>query len=683
MRISMRRSLLPWALLWVAYAGGIHAFQTEDRFDAGTLHAILPDLGETILPLKNTEIELEVTANLVHARVRQVFYNDSNHNLEAVYTFPLPTNATVTDMALVFEGRRIRSVVKEREAAVQTYTAARARGNKAALLEQERPNLFTTSVANFQPGEEVEISFSYLEQLPFNGHVYEINVPMTFGPRYVPREEPVAELELATLGFPPDQARISPPVSDTFTDHLVSLKATVRGLPVREIYSNTHSITVDETEPEIYEVAFFESGVLPDRDFTLNLALWEEEIPQISFLQSEGINGVHGLLTVFPPLKESPSMRVVPKEVLFLIDTSGSMNGEPMRQAKEGLRSCLAMLQPGDRFNIVRFSHDYASFRTGFRVFDEQGEREAGRYIDSLRANGGTEMQKALNYVLDLPREPGYLSMVVFLTDGDVGNEASLMRLVRTKLDRSRIFSFGVSSAPNEYLLRKLSEAGHGVANFIKNEEDIGEVMSRFFETINAPVMTDVNVAWKPSHGDALQTVAAYPEVVPDVYLNRPVQLCYRYPDAFEGEIEVRGLVNGVEVAYDYPVNRVAASAHPGVEQVFGRAMVNDCMVDWINAATPEERDRFRREVIDIALAYQLISKFTARVAVEERITASPSGDLVSVSVPVLAKHGAEEGYAFAATATNDPLRLALGLIVLAGGLLCYRWRATLSQSFG
>ncbi len=646
-------SALIFVLLSLVFA--VHGLCTTSAGSTGVLRA--EETGnEIVLPLKETDVRLEITANLVYAEVRQVFFNDSNHILEAFYSFPLPSGATITHMELVYPDRRIRSVVQEREAARRTYVTAKNQGKRTALLEQQRPNLFTTSVANFQPGEEVEIVFSYVEQLPFNGPVYEVTFPMTFGPRYFPREEQQTVYNFASLG---DVGRLSPPVSEVFTDHLVRLGVTVTGLPIRDIWSNTHPIMVEETGFDVFRVELAESEVLPDRDFSLKMELWEEESPQVSFLQSEGPTGVHGLLTVYPPLEENTRLSIPSREVIFLIDTSGSMGGDPMSQAQEGLRECLAMLHPGDRFNIVRFSHNYSSLSPSFLDFNENNEDAAFDYIASMRAGGGTEMQQALDYVLSLPGEPGFMRMVVFLTDGDVGNEVSLTRLVDNKVGAARIFSFGVGSAPNEYLIRALSERGHGVANFLKSEDDISEVMTGFFETVNTPVLTDVEVIWKPRDGQEMASPLTYPQVAPDVFMYRPLQLCFRYPTYFQGEIEVRGTVNGSQVSYDYPVGHGPNRNFPSIDTLFGRARINEQMVAWIQSQNHEAREQRRLDIVETALAYQLVTQFTSRVAVEERTIRGPDQKLVSTKVPVMSKYGTTQG--FAATATTDYLYLLWG----------------------
>lgn len=662
----MKKFGLPAFVLLQCTLSYLYAAPTQTRY-AGQLKALDPNSGPYLLPLKETRIDLDITANIVHASVSQVFYNDSDMNLEAVYTFPLPAGATVTDMELVYSDRRIRSVVQEKVQARRIYENARDQGQRTALIEEDLSHIFKTSVANFAPGEEVTVIFSYVEQLPFTGRVYEVNFPTTFGPKFMPEMVELPDIQLTALAFTPNMTFLDPPRSES-PGHTVQLTARISGLPIRNIYSNTHHLIVEETHFEQFTVELAEVETLPDRDLTLKLELMEEEQPQLSFLQSENGEYVHGMATLFPPLAETTDIEAMPKEVVFLIDTSGSMNGEPMEQAKEGLRECLLMLNPNDRFNIVRFSNDYSSMNDSFLGFSHQTENRALNYIDGLHASGGTEMQKAMSFVLDLPKSEGYMRMVVFLTDGDVGNESSLLRLVDHRLGDARIYSFGVGSAPNEFLLRKLSETGYGVANFLKNDEDIGEAMSNFFETVNSPVLTDVSLTWRNKDGSMFENLTQFPEVIPDVFLNRPVQLCYRYSDYFNGYLEVNGKVNNNSVSYAFEVTDAETLRHKGVEQLFGQALVNRGMMDWTGARDEEEKQIARQDVIDTAIAYGLVTPFTSRVAVEEKIRNLEP--VQAAVVPLMKKYGtAASASHFAPTATNGPLLIFLGGLAMMLGL--------------
>lgn len=616
------------------------------------------------LPLKQTDVRLDISGGLIVGEVAQVFTNNTDTALEAIYVFPLPSEATVTDMELRIGERIIRSVVKEREEARQEYETARTQGRKAALLDQERPNIFTTSVANFQPGETVRIRFTYLQAAEYQRGKYSVTFPMVVGPRYIPFRIPVD-----------DAARITPPILQPAVDsgHRLTLTATVTGLPVKTITSTTHAILSRSRDGgSSYEVTLREGATIPNCEFHLDIALAGGEEPELSVVTTDAHDATFALVTVFPPLgvpKEKPAPRT-PRDVLFLIDTSGSMSGESIGQAEAGLLRCLDMLQPEDAFTIVRFASEYSAFAPELRRATPEALDAARSYVRSLQADGGTEMQPALDYALSIASSRmNVLRLVVFLTDGDVGNEDSLMRLLHAKLGGARVFTFGIGSAPNEFLMRRLAELGRGESQFIRSHEDIGSVMSGFFRTLDQPVLTTVRLDWRAKNGRTASDLVAYPQLCPDVFVDRPLQVVAKMPAGFDGTLELSGNVAGGSVAYKFPLGAAARTRHDGITTLFGRAVVNDLMYQRLRTSDAAELQILRDKVVHAGLDYQLVTEFTSRVAVEEQITRAADGRLARVDVPTILPRGWNPS-GFFPTATNDPLKMVLGLGTIVAGLL-------------
>jgi Ca-activated chloride channel homolog len=628
---------------------------------------------ELFLPLKKTTVEMDVTAGQISATVTQTFENDSPYPLEAAYIFPLPARASIIDMRLQVGERVIRSIVQERAEAKKTYEAAKAEGKKTALLEQERPNIFTTSLANFLPGETLSVSFSYMEPLEYENGSYNINFPMVVGQRYIPwklsasgNSTAVVETEVE------DAARLNPPLLHPNIDpgHRLSIAAELRGLPIAALESSTHAITVDEVDPQTTRVTLRDGVCIPDSDFNLRVALQPSEQPRMSFVQSRRKDDSYGLLTIFPPARASARTQIdLPREVIFLIDTSGSMSGASIGQAQAGLRECLSMLTPRDSFNIVRFASEYSSFAPESRPATPAKIRAALGYADSLGADGGTEMQPALEHCLDMPASEDRMRIIVFLTDGCVGNEDSLLRLLNRKLGATRLFTFAIGSAPNEYLTRKMAEIGRGQFRFIHSHEEIDRVMSDFFKTIASPVFTDIRVDWLDQDGTP-RRINAFPEICPDIFYERPVQIVVESETGFSGSIALRGRLGDDEVADELSIGAADGDPHPAIEKLYGRARIDALMFEMIRAGSTHERDVLRAQITAVALEHQLVSKFTSRVAVEERVEVTPRGELKSVTVPTPLPKGWNPA-AFGATSTQDLLLLALGLAGLAlGGVL-------------
>jgi len=607
---------------------------------------------------------------VIAATVTQSFTNDTPYTLEAIYIFPLPSDAAVTDMHMRIGDRVIRSVVQEKEEARKTYEQARQQGKKAALLTSARPNVFTTSVANFLPGETVEITFTYTQAAALRRGVYALTFPMVVGHRYFPVEQPAQE-----NGDPQADARdpgkVNPPVLHPALDpgHRLSIEAEIYGLPVSEIVSATHRIRVGPVENSDggVRVTLADEATVPNADFNLEIRLEKTSVPALTFLRSGPEAPMHGLLTVFPPLELPPDSWTPPaRDVVFLIDTSGSMGGESIGQAKAGLKRCLKRLRGVDRFTIVRFADDYSSFAPDLRPATPERIRAADGYVDTLEATGGTEMQKALRHVLDLLQGSPNLPMILFLTDGCVGNEARLLRLLAERLDRGRLFTFGIGSAPNEYLVRKMAAAGRGQCRFLRSHESIGAVMADFFETIETPVLTDVSVTWLDATGRALTDVECYPQPCGDVFFDRPLQVAAAFPSAPPARVEVRGSVNGEVRTFSCALDSGTRS-HPQTARLFAQQQITELMCRIICAKSPADGADFRRQVVALALQHQLVTPYTARVAVEERIERAADGRLVTVAVPTPPPKG---WTLFSATASTDPLWLLCGMALAAAGSL-------------
>jgi len=630
---------------------------------AGIMFCVQGDAGRpVVLPLERTEVVVDVTAGIARTEVAQRFHNDGAGAIEAVYIFPLPAEAAIDDFEIRLTDRVIRSTVQEREQAKITYEQAKAEGKTTALLEQERPNIFTTSVANIMPGESVTIWFSYVEALAFRKDCYDLTFPMVVGTRYIPFTFDDRGRRRTTVS---DAERLNPPVLHPNLDpgHRLTMDVRLAGLPIDELTSHTHAITVDDQGDDEYRVTLARGGVRADSEFNLVARLRDSDQPTASFVQSDAGGGAYGLLNVFPPLNVEAAPPARPRDVVFLIDTSGSMSGESMGQARDGLRRCLDQLRPDDRFTIVRFASDFTSFSPELRRATPQKLDQARRYVAGLQADGGTEMQPALTYALSLLPESDHLPLILFLTDGDVGNEDTLIRLLGTRLGRARLFTFGIGSAPNAFLMHRMAEAGRGQSRFIRSHEDIGEVLTDLFVTLDSPVLTDVEIRWDDP------AVTFFPRRCPDVFHDRPLQLVAHAPDGFRGSARLTGRLGDELVTYDIELGERQPGHHEAVAQLYGRRQIKDLMVDLMQTERDGDRQELEQTITRVALEHQLVSAYTSRVAVEDRVV-NRGGELATVTVPVVSPRG----WRLHATATGDPLQLLLGFMVLLGAVAAWRF---------
>ena len=624
-----------------------------------------------ILPLKRTTVTLEVSGNVLRAEVAQTFTNDTDVTLEAAYIFPLPTNSTVLDMTLEFDDSIVRSVVKEKREAKATYDKAKAEGKKTALLDQARPNIFKTSIANFLPGETVTVNLVYIEPLEYRKGMYEVNFPMVIGKRYIPLDSRSSA----------DIANITPPVLNPSikNSHRLDLTVSIDGIPVESVTSTTHLISVNESKGH-YQIEL--ADTIPNADFNLKIGLKRSLESQATLIEDTIHDTTYSMINIFPPTIKQENTIDIARDVIFLIDTSGSMSGESISQARSGLNKCLNMLDKNDAFSIVRFSSDHSFLSPNMLMADGNNIELAHEYIDGLSSGGGTAMQPALKHCLNIKGRPQAVRMLVFLTDGDVGNEDDLFRLINAKLDTTRLFTFGIGSAPNEYLMRKMAELGKGQSLFIHSHEDISLVMNDFFRTIAAPVMTDVNIKLYDNDENEITVFDMYPRRSPDLFYERPLRAYLKSKKTIK-IVVISGQVDGKKVIGEYFVDKKKSNNHL-INRLYGREAINELMYQYILAgedqtikATGEasNSDYLSNEIIKIALDHQLVSQFTSRIAVEEKISRSPEGTIVKVNVPNNLPRGWVTSE-FSPTGTNDVLMTMIGLLLILTGIIFGQCRA-------
>jgi Ca-activated chloride channel family protein len=626
-----------------------------------TSGALLSD-GDKPLPLKHTEVTVRVTGLIASVDVEQAFTNPHQERIEAVYVFPLPADASVNDMAMKIGDRRIRSVVKEREEAQHIYGEAKHGGQRATLLEQERPNVFTTSVANIGPGEEISIQIRYLQRLPYDDGGFRLTFPMVVALRYIPGQPKGRQAKgwAADTTEVPDASRITPPVlrPEKRPGYDISLRVDLdAGLPIQRLSSPSHQITFTQTNATGYHIELARIDEIPNKDFVLEYKLAGKQ-PQATTLSSRGQDGsAYFLLMVVPPIDTAVS-DIRPKEAIFIIDTSGSMSGRKIAQAKNALRAFVHGLNPHDSFNIIQFASDFSVFSKESVPFTEENVQRADDGIDRLDAAGGTEMLAPLQHALNLPRDPKRLPIIVFLTDGQVGNEAQILKEVQDHLGPARIFTFGVDTAPNDYLLRKLAELGRGTFEFVLPTQNLEEIIARFQNRIASPLMTNVKVDWS-----GLEVEEVYPTAVSDLFAAHPLVLYGKVRKPTNATITLRGETASGVASLPIRVDFTKAPAdHPTLAALWARARIEQ-LSDKLRES-PDDADT-KKEIIRLAMAHRLLSAYTAFVVVEEKTApSSEGGEPRTILVPV----PLPEGWDYDAVFGPEPVD-AISSMYLAGGL--------------
>jgi len=614
--------------------------------------------GYAVATTLNTVLDIEATGLVARVSVRQTFRNDGQQWVEGVYVFPLPDNAAVDRMKLYIGERFIEGEIRQKQKARKEYERAKKAGKKASLTNQQRANLFTTAVANIAPGETVTVEIEYQQTIGFDEGIFRLRFPLTMTPRYVPGG-PTGDRRgsgwAADTRQVSDASLITPPFVTSSVGHKVTMIATINaGMALDFVASRYHPVNVDEKNGT-YRVTFSGQDVPMDHDLELIWRPNASSAPRALVFSEDHDKQTHLLLLLVPPSDTDVPVVSTPRELVFVIDTSGSMHGTSIDQARKALLLALDGLRPSDRFNIIQFnSVTHALFpnpadASPYRV------QLARRYVRQLQANGGTEMRPALEKALRYKPAEQYLRQIIFITDGSVANEDALFRLMEKELGNARMFTVGIGSAPNGWFMSKAAEVGRGTYTFISAQHEVNEKMASLFRKLEQPQVTNIDVRWP--HG---MTVDAYPKKVPDLYNGEPVILKVRL--GHEPQVGDNLIIGGDTVMgrwqAEVPLATRAGSA--GIATLWARARIAD-LED--RQRRGEDRESVRMAIVETALSHHLVSRHTSLVAVDKTPVRPASEALGKSQLPNLLPHGQNQQaiLGFAATATTAPLNRIIG----------------------
>lgn len=613
------------------------ASETDDPApNAGSLHALGPD-GEPLgsCPLEHTDVRVEIAGFVARVSVTQRFANPFSEPIEALYTFPLSERGAVDEMWMRAGGRTLRGEIHRREEARALYERARAEGRLAGLLDEERPNVFTQSLANLMPGTAVEVHIEYNEPLPYAEGTFTFSFPTVVGPRFVPGQ---ATGRSGSGWAPdtdrvPDASRITPPVTPegTRAGHDLSLAVSIdAGVAIGGIEAPLHAIDVARPGATRARVELRRRDEIPNRDFVLRYAVAGDDLASGVLVHREGEGPGYATFVLLPP-KRVEASSAAPKEMVFVVDRSGSQRGLPLAKAKETLLWILEHMNPRDTFQVLSFSNRTERLFEAPRPASEGMKAAARRYIEGLEADGGTYMAEAVREVASLPAPGNRLRVVVFMTDGYVGNDFEVLSLVRELRGTSRWFPFGTGNSVNRYLLDGMARLGGGELEVVLLDAPGSEVAERFWQRIGSPVLTDVRLEF-----DGLELVDVHPKDLSDVWAQRPLFVQARYPRAGRGRVLLRGLRGGAPYEQSLDVELPERSeANAALAPMWARARVDDLMSrDLQGLQTGSFPQALREEIVEVALAHRLLTRFTSFVAVEEKVV-NEGGRQRTVSVPV------------------------------------------------
>ncbi|MDR4482872.1 MAG: marine proteobacterial sortase target protein [Nitrospirales bacterium] len=634
-------------------------------------------------PTISTHVTTTISGLIVRTTVSQTFHNPSTEWAEGIYVFPLPEQAAVDHLRMRIGERVIEGIIQERAEARKTFEQAKRKGQRTSLLEQERPNVFTASVANLAPGEPIIVDIEYQDAVRYDQGRFSLRFPMVVGPRYIPGTPlSIEEAQQYKTGAGwavntdqvPDASRVTPPVQHPGEGPINPLTLQIDlapGFLIDRVESPTHPIQVETHSNGRTHITLADPSTLADRDFELAWTPQASHEAQTQLFLEEHAGDTYGLMLFLPPQLTEAGPGDIPREVIFVIDTSGSMAGASLVQAKAALTLAVSRLTPRDRFNIIQFNSTTKHLFPLAVPVDPRSIQRALSYVNSLQAEGGTEMLPAVIQALAHQKEEQtFLRQVIFITDGLIGNEEEFFATLHRLLGRTRFFPVGIGSAPNGHFMRKAAQYGRGSFTYIGTAKEVQDKMHRLFVKLEQPAF--LNLALEGSSDGTLDLL---PAPLPDVYAGEPLMVAFRTTTP-PAHLTISG-THGTE-----PWTRViplsSGFSRNGITVHWARQKISQLMDQQNPSTQPDRQAELRQAVIDVALHHHLVSRYTSLVAVETNPARPEHRPLHSHAMKTNLPHGMqyEAIFGWPQTATPSTLYLLLGIIMVWIGWVWTRQQA-------
>jgi Ca-activated chloride channel family protein len=598
-------------------------------------------------PLLETKAKVDIAGVIAAIELTQVYKNEGERTIEAVYCFPLGTKSAIHAMRMKIGNRIIEAKIEERAAAKRIYEQAKDEGKLASLLEQERPNVFQMKVANIMPGDSIEVRVNYTELLVPEKGTYEFVFPTVVGPRYSDKKEDNAKDHDRWLKTPYLHEGEEPPYAFDIT-------ATLRtGIPLSNVWVPSHEVAVQKERDRAKITLAPEDKRGGNRDFILRYTLQGERI-QTGLLLYPGEEENFFLLMLQPPKKVTPSS-IPPREYVFIVDVSGSMNGFPLDVSKTLITEIIQNLRRKDYFNILFFAGGSEVLSPHPLRATQENKRKAIAMLEGKQGGGGTQILPALQRALALEKKEGLSRIIVTATDGYVAVEKEAFDLIRENLNKANFFAFGIGSSVNRYLIEGMARAGRGEPFVVTNQKEASQAAERFADYINAPLLTDIEVA--------LQGFDAYdvePPTLPDLFAQRPLILFGKYRDA-SGQITVKGRTVWGDYKQVIPVNPQLADANnEALRYLWARERI--ARLDDYGTVGVD----IKEEVTELGLRYHLMTQYTSFVAVDTIVR--DTGEVVTVKQPLPLPQGVSDY----AVGDNARTKLAAPMASIAKGAVMH-----------
>ncbi len=662
---------------------------TEPTLDdlGGSVEAVVEGK-KLIFPLLKSDISADVQGDIATVKVTQTFANPLTHAVHAKYLFPLNKDAAVYAMQMEVGDELISAKIQKIEEAKKTFEKAKKQGKAAALLEQHRPNMYTQSIANLMPHAPIKVTISYMQSVPKIDGLYELVVPLVVGPRYQPpqagiapaimdggervanakvrADQPYGQWELEKLPVYPLVNNIDLP--KVIDDERVSIDVNLQaGMNIALVRSDTHSVAVNGDHRQ-KNIQLAEGRVVDNRDFVLRYQL-AGVLTNAGMLTSTREGQGYFSLMIEPPAMPQAD-QIAAREMVFVLDTSGSMYGEPMEASKVFMQYAMQHLREKDYFRIIRFGNNAEEYSHQPVRATLANVQQGLEFVSALNAGGGTNIPAAIKQSFIAPPKDNVLRIVVFLTDGYIGNEMEVLKLVKENIGDARIYAFGVGSSVNRFLLDEMALAGRGFARYIDPTEDRDEVAVSLAQKLDSPVLTDIAINW-----GEMQVSEVTPKVIPDLFAGGSLRVQGKYAGSGKQQVKISGKVNGHQATLPLVVevkNPQDEEQGQPIALLWARSQIADLMRLFSTPTYLRESgvnyDTIKQEVVSLGLQFALSTRWTSFVAVSEKIVNDNAAKTPNIGVPLPKVKGVSK-HAYAGHSTPEP-EFMLGLMVMLASLM-------------
>ena len=606
-------------LLFITLALPVHAEESNEEDQDVTLApyflVVSEDTTVDCFPLKETDVTTNISGTIAETYVTQTYTNEGDKPINASYVFPASTKVTVHGMTMQIGNNIVTAQIKEKEEAKQEFEEAKSEGKSASLLEQKRSNVFTMDVANIMPGDTVNIKLHYTELISPTEGIYQFVFPTVVGPRYA---EPSEAADQDANGW------VETPYFESGTTITSKYNITVNlstGVPITNLNSKSHDININWNNNSSAKITLADpSDYAGNRDFILDYKLTGNQV-ESGLVLAEGESENFFMLTIQPPERYVPE-DIPPREYIFVLDVSGSMNGYPLDTAKTLIRDLVSNLKETDKFNLVLFSGSSEQLSPDSMAATKENIKQAIDLIDEQEGYGGTSLSPALESAINIPADKNVARSIVVITDGYISGEQNVFDLISQNLGSTSFFSFGIGSSVNRYLIDGIAYAGAGEAFVVTDSKDAGETAERFRTYIQSPILTDIQVSY-----DGFDVYDVEPAALPTLFAQKPIVLFGKYRGEADGTITVTGKTGSSDYTQEIAVSDIKTlTDNDAISYLWARTRVERLMDYGYSKDNPDVKD----EVTQLGLTYSMMTPYTSFIAVIDTIR-NPEGESADV----------------------------------------------------